>query len=89
MNSEFGRRVQQNASNGAGHGAANNAFLLGGRLKQPGFFNSPPNLLGLDEGDLKFQVDFRSLYATILEKWLEVKRPEGILGREFTSLAVV
>ncbi|MCB9267172.1 MAG: DUF1501 domain-containing protein [Lewinellaceae bacterium] len=86
--SEFGRRVKQNASNGTDHGTANNVFLLGGQLKQPGFFNPPPDLLDLDEGDLKYQVDFRSLYATILEMWLEV-RPAAVLGGEFEKLAVV
>ncbi len=40
--SEFCRRVKQNASNGTGHGTANNVFLLGGRLKQPGFKQTIP-----------------------------------------------
>lgn len=87
--SEFGRRVKQNASNGTDHGTANNVFLLGGRLKKPGFYNQGPNLLDLDEGDLKYQVDFRSLYATILDKWLEVRSPGAILGGEFGVLGVV
>ncbi|MCB0585830.1 MAG: DUF1501 domain-containing protein [Phaeodactylibacter sp.] len=87
--SEFGRRVKQNASSGTDHGTANNVFLLGGQLKQPGFFNPGPNLQDLDEGDLKYQVDFRSLYATILERWLEVKAPGEILSGEFGALGVV
>ena len=69
--SEFGRRVKQNASNGTDHGTANNVFLIGGSLARPGFFNAAPDLLDLDEGDLKYQADFRDIYATILGKWLE------------------
>ncbi|MCB0550443.1 MAG: DUF1501 domain-containing protein [Phaeodactylibacter sp.] len=87
--SEFGRRVKQNASNGTDHGTANNVFLLGGQLKRPGFYNQGPNLLDLDEGDLKYQVDFRSLYATLLEQWLDVESPKEILGRVFAGLGVV
>jgi uncharacterized protein (DUF1501 family) len=68
--SEFGRRVKQNASNGTDHGTANNIFLVNGKLKKPGVFNSSPNLLDLDEGDLKHDIDFRQLYATLLNKWL-------------------
>lgn len=70
--SEFGRRVKQNASNGTDHGTANNLFLMGGNLKKPGFYNSAPNLSKLDNNDLIYQVDFRNIYATILEQWLEV-----------------
>ena len=87
--SEFGRRVSQNASNGTDHGTANNVFLLGGKLKKPGFFNQAPDLQDLDEGDLKYQVDFRSLYSAILENWLEVEAPEKILGGKFGLLGVV
>ena len=50
--SEFGRRVKQNASNGTDHGTANNIFMIGGKLKTPGFFNQGPNLLNLDNDDL-------------------------------------
>ena len=69
--SEFGRRVKQNASNGTDHGAAGPLFLLGGGLKKPGLFNSMPALGDLDaNGDLKFSVDFRNVYATILRNWM-------------------
>ncbi|MDJ1499140.1 DUF1501 domain-containing protein [Xanthocytophaga agilis] len=70
--SEFGRRVAQNGSGGTDHGTANNVFLIGGKLKKPGFFNESPNLQNLDEGDLKYQIDFRSIYATLLKDWLKV-----------------
>lgn len=68
--SEFGRRVVQNASNGTDHGTANNVFLLSGALRKPGLLNGPASLADLDEGDLRYQVDFRSLYASILSDWL-------------------
>jgi uncharacterized protein (DUF1501 family) len=68
--SEFGRRVTQNASNGTDHGTANNVFLLSGALRKPGLLNGPASLADLDEGDLRYQVDFRSLYASILSDWL-------------------
>jgi uncharacterized protein (DUF1501 family) len=68
--SEFGRRVTQNASNGTDHGTANNVFLLSGALRKPGLLNGPASLADLDQGDLRYQVDFRSLYASILTDWL-------------------
>lgn len=68
--SEFGRRVAQNASNGTDHGKANNMFFIGGGLQQKGLYNSLPDLKNLDDGDLKFQLDFKQVYATVLNKWL-------------------
>jgi uncharacterized protein (DUF1501 family) len=68
--SEFGRRVTQNASNGTDHGTANNVFLLSGALRKPGLLNAPASLADLDQGDLRYQVDFRRLYASILSDWL-------------------
>ncbi len=80
--SEFGRRVGQNASNGTDHGTANNLLVINGKLRKPGFFNAAPNLADLDDGDLKFQLDFRNLYATLLRKWLQAD-PGTVLGRNF------
>ena len=68
--SEFGRRVAQNASGGTDHGTANSMFLLSGGLKQQGLLNELPDLTDLDEGDLKHKVDFKQVYATVLNKWL-------------------
>ncbi len=70
--SEFGRRVEQNASAGTDHGKANLVFLNGGALKKPGLYNDLPTLSDLDEGDLAYNIDFRSIYASILDKWLQV-----------------
>jgi len=68
--SEFGRRVNENASLGTDHGTANQIFLIGNNLKKKGIYNEAPNLADLDEGDLKFSVDFKNVYSTILKKWL-------------------
>ncbi|HEY0068324.1 MAG TPA: DUF1501 domain-containing protein [Flavisolibacter sp.] len=86
--SEFGRRVAQNASGGTDHGTANNMFLLGGALKQKGLLNALPNLSDLDEGDLKYQVDFKSVYATILNRWLGADDLK-ILGKKFEQMKFV
>ena len=70
--SEFGRRVKQNANNGTDHGTAGNIWLLGGALRTQGFYNALPSLVDLDpNGDLKYSVDFRAVYATLLADWLD------------------
>lgn len=86
--SEFGRRVKENANNGTDHGTANNMFLISGSLAKAGIYNSSANLKDLDQGDLKFQVDFRSVYATVLNKWLKADDAK-ILGQSFDKLDVV
>jgi uncharacterized protein (DUF1501 family) len=83
--SEFGRRVSQNASNGTDHGTANNMFFIGGGLKQKGLLNDMPDLTDLNDGDLKHKVDFRNVYATVLNKWLGVD-DKGILGNSFERM---
>ena len=86
--SEFGRRVAENASGGTDHGAAAPMFLLGGGVR-PGVYGTYPSLTGLTEGgDLKFSTDFRSVYATALERWLKVPSA-NVLGRRFPTLPVV
>lgn len=86
--SEFGRRVAQNASGGTDHGTANNMFLIGGGLKQKGVLNALPDLSDLNEGDLKHKVDFKSVYATVLNKWLGAN-DQTILGKQFEYLDFV
>jgi uncharacterized protein (DUF1501 family) len=83
--SEFGRRVKQNASKGTDHGTANNVYIINGKLNKPGIYNEMPNLTDLDEGDLKYNIDFRQVYATILQKSLN-KSESSILGRDFQTL---
>jgi uncharacterized protein (DUF1501 family) len=68
--SEFGRRVNQNASQGTDHGTAAPLFMFGPMVK-PGVLNGHPSLKDLDQGDLKHTVDFRSVYAGILDGWLK------------------
>jgi uncharacterized protein (DUF1501 family) len=69
--SEFGRRVEENASFGTDHGTAAPVMLFGEGLNGNGFINSHPSLTDLDEdGNLNFATDFRSIYATVLEDWL-------------------
>ena len=83
--SEFGRRVEQNASNGTDHGTANNMFLVSGGLKQKGVLNAMPDLGDLNEGDLKYNVDFKNVYATILNKWLKAD-DKSILMKQYEYL---
>ncbi|PQJ75451.1 DUF1501 domain-containing protein [Polaribacter gangjinensis] len=84
--SEFGRRVKENAGNGTDHGAASNIFIIGNQLKKQGFYNELASLSDLDSnGDLKYTVDFRTIYASILQNWLAVN-DEQILQQKFNSL---
>lgn len=64
--SEFGRRVKDNG-NGTNHGTAAPMFIIGGNNKSKIIGNNP-NLSDLDNGDLKHQIDFRSVYATLLKQ---------------------
>jgi uncharacterized protein (DUF1501 family) len=83
--SEFGRRVAQNASNGTDHGTANNMFLFSGKLQKKGIYNDAPDLANLENGDLKYKIDFREVYGTILDKWLNVNNRQ-ILNKNFNTL---
>jgi uncharacterized protein (DUF1501 family) len=85
--SEFGRRVKENASGGTDHGAAAPMFLAGGGIKS-GLLGQMPSLAPQDlfDGDVKYNTDFRSVYATVLEKHLGVKSA-GILRTQFPLLA--
>jgi uncharacterized protein (DUF1501 family) len=76
--SEFGRRVAQNASGGTDHGTAAPMYLIGD-IVRPGVLGQMPSLTDLDQGDLKFNVDFRSVYAAVLEDWMGAPS-EKILG---------
>lgn len=86
--SEFGRRVGQNASGGTDHGTANNMFMVSGGLKQKGMINELPDLTDLQDGDLKYNVDFKNVYATIMKKWLGAD-DEKILGRSYQQLSFI
>ena len=85
--SEFGRRVAENGSRGTDHGSAAPLFVIGGGVKG-GLYGEHPSLDALDNGNLRFTTDFRSVYATVLEKWL--KRPSsGIVGAGFAPLPLL
>jgi len=87
--SEFGRRVSENASKGTDHGAASNVLLIGRQLKEPGFWNPPADLSNLDaNGDLIYKIDFRTIYASILNNWLMVDSNVVLKGR-FDDLGIV
>ncbi len=83
--SEFGRRVGENGSGGTDHGTANNMFLISGGLKNKGMLNEMPDLSRLDDGDLEMQLDFKRVYATVLNKWLQAD-DQLILGKQFDYL---
>jgi uncharacterized protein (DUF1501 family) len=83
--SEFGRRVRENGSLGTDHGTAAPMVVLGDRVKG-GLHGEHPSLTKLDDnGDLIYTVDFRSVYATILEEWLGADS-QAILGKRFEKL---
>ncbi len=85
--SEFGRRVAENASRGTDHGTAAPVFVIGGGVKG-GLYGDHPSLADLDNGNLRFTTDFRSVYATVLERWLN--RPSSpILGTGFAQLPLL
>ncbi len=85
--SEFGRRVSQNASAGTDHGTAAPMFLTGPMVK-PGVHAEHPSLKDLDEGDLRHKVDFRGVYASVLDHWMGAKS-QDILGARFEPTAVI
>lgn len=86
--SEFGRRVKENASGGTDHGAAAPLYIIGAGV-QAGLFGDHPSLTDLDNGDLKFGIDFRSVYGTLVQDWLGAD-PAGVIGGgSFPSLGFV
>lgn len=84
--SEFGRRVQENASRGTDHGAAGPMFIAGERVKA-GLIGPHPSLADLDQGDLKHHTDFRQVYAAALEQWLGWES-QGVLGGQFRKIDI-
>ena len=84
---EFGRRPQENNSNGTDHGTAAAHFIAGGRVKG-GLYGEAPRLGELDGGNLRYAVDFRSLYATALERWWGAAGAK-VLGGRFAPLDVL
>jgi uncharacterized protein (DUF1501 family) len=86
--SEFGRRVQENANGGTDHGSASVMFALGTGVKR-GLYGDSPSLTKLvDNGNLSFTTDFRSVYATVIDKWLGVPS-EALLGKQWPTIGFV
>ena len=82
--SEFGRRVEENGSLGTDHGTAAPLFVLGTPVNK-GIFGEPPSLSSLDQnGNLKYTVDFRSIYATVLDRWMGASSKD-VLGADYGS----
>ncbi len=84
--SEFGRRVEENASEGTDHGAAAPMFLVGSKV-QAGLHGEHPSLTDLQDGDLRHHTDFRQVYAALLENWLGWPS-RAILG-DFTPVNIL
>jgi uncharacterized protein (DUF1501 family) len=84
--SEFGRTVAENGSAGTDHGTAGPVFLAGPRVRA-GLVGTTPSLTDLDpeHGDLRRSLDFRQVYATVLEDWLRLPAREA-LGTAFERL---
>jgi len=85
---EFGRRVEENQSGGTDHGTATPMYVLGEKVK-PGLYGSYPSLSDLDaNGDLKMTVDFRSVYATMIDRWMGCHDANAILKGNFAPLEI-
>lgn len=85
--SEFGRRVAENGSKGTDHGSAGCMFVAGPGVKA-GLVGPHPSLTTLDDGDLRHHTDFRRVYATLLDDWLNVDS-KTVLGDKYESLKFV
>jgi uncharacterized protein (DUF1501 family) len=86
--SEFGRRVSENASAGTDHGKASCLFVAGPAVNG-GLHGKHPSLTDLAEGDIKHQVDFRSVYGSLLKDWLKAPDLKPILGSSYPKLDLI
>jgi len=85
--SEFGRRAGENASSGTDHGTAGPMFLVGKNVNA-GVHGAMPSLTDLDNGNLKYTVDFRSVYSEVLTNWLKADI-KPVVGREFPLIGAL
>ncbi|MEX1049034.1 MAG: DUF1501 domain-containing protein [Akkermansiaceae bacterium] len=86
--SEFGRRVAENASAGTDHGKASCLFLAGPGIKG-GLHGKHPSLTDLAAGDIQHNVDFRSVYGSVLQDWLKAPALKPILGADYPKLSLI
>lgn len=78
--SEFGRRPRENGSGGTDHGTASVHFAFGPKVRR-GLYGAPPALDRLDaNGNLPYSIDFRSVYATVLERWWKLDSRRALRG---------
>jgi uncharacterized protein (DUF1501 family) len=87
MFTEFGRRVEENGSLGTDHGTATPMFVVGNHV-QGGLYGRHPSLTKLDDGNLIKTTDFRHVYATMIEEWLQFDDSETVLKGSFGPLGV-
>ncbi len=85
--SEFGRRPTENGSLGTDHGTAGPVILAGSKAKA-GLIGETPRLGELVDGDLRWSIDFRRVYATLLDRWLGLPA-EAVLGQRFEPLSML
>lgn len=85
--SEFGRRVRENGSQGTDHGTAGPMFAIGPRVRG-GLYGDHPSLTDLDNGNLRFGVDFRAVYGTVLDGWLGADQAAA-LGARYENVGFV
>ena len=89
--SEFGRRIEQNGSGGTDHGTAAPLFLFGDGV-QGGIYGHNPDLINLDRtGNIPYEFDFRSVYATVLQDWFGLPEADvaGVLHDVYETLPVI
>lgn len=80
--SEFGRRVAENANLGTDHGTAGPVFVIGQNVRG-GLYGEMPSLTELDDGNMRFTVDFRRIYATLIRDWMGYENPAAVLRGDF------
>jgi uncharacterized protein (DUF1501 family) len=86
--SEFGRRIDENGSKGTDHGAAAPLFIVGKPIKG-GLYGEQPSLTStIDSGNLKYTVDFRSVYQTLIRDWLQGDAT-SVLGAAYPELPLI
>ena len=86
--SEFGRRVAENGGKGTDHGAAAPIFVVGKPVKGGVFGEQPSLTRTVDAGNLQYNVDFRSVYQTLIRDWLNAD-PASVLGASFPELPII
>ncbi|MGE5701159.1 MAG: DUF1501 domain-containing protein [Clostridia bacterium] len=84
--SEFGRRLTENGSGGTDHGTAGPVLMIGNKVKG-GLYGEYPSLSKLTDGDLNYTVDFRSIYASVIDGWMSGSH-QDVLGKTYETLPV-